>query len=640
MTSFQTQTIADTDRQDCRILLVEDNPDDAIFIREILSPDLAFDVVWVTTLAKAAGILDHVTFAAALLDLSLPDSTGIDTVRRFHQAAPDLPVIVLTGMESETLGIESIQNGAQDYLQKGSAVRDFLPRAVRYAIQRAQMQITLKESEERYRDLFDNAGDLISLTTHDDRFLYVNRAWETALGFGTQELAAISMSDIIHPDDQGRWRDMRLKVWAGHGEGPFEIRFVPKRSGCVTVEAHLGLNLKRGRADAIRGIFMDITERKRMESMKEEFIGILSHELRSPLTVICGAIESLKPFDIPREPDRQMEFLGMIDRNAVRLNKTIENVLALTRLESGKALIHRRALDLAPLLSEAVVNAHGLSGGRPIRIDKDVPSDLPPCHADGEMVMQVLSNLLSNAMRFAKSAVWVKACADPDGVRISVIDDGDGIPGDRMGSLFDKFVQVSRSAGRSGEYKGTGLGLAICKLIVRAHKGDIRAENSPGKGAAFHVRLPVYDEGVALKEAFETLRNHPVGKVNPVSLILVTLERQESVEGAQVGGDADKILRLLEERLKDVLREQDRIVRTGQRIAILSDTDQQEAELICKRVIHKLKPTKRQKSDVTGPLVAVGRATYPDDGGNVSALLDAAARERRAILEIGTDPSP
>jgi len=192
----------------------------------------------------------------------------------------------------------------------------------------------------------------------------------------------------------------------------------------------------------------------------------------------------------------QADALKVTTKAVNRLTKIINDILDLSRFSSGKIKFEPAPLKVLALI-EAMTKSlkMGIKDGR-IALDLNLAQDLPDCYGDSEMINRLLTNLLDNALRFAKSKVVIQAKANQGLVEISVSDDGPGIQSDRIKYIFDKFVQISRPRGGSG-YKGTGLGLAICKEIVEFHKGKIWAEAKEGQGAQFHFTLPVYSEQVA-----------------------------------------------------------------------------------------------------------------------------------------------
>ena len=229
-----------------------------------------------------------------------------------------------------------------------------------------------------------------------------------------------------------------------------------------------------------------------MERLRDEFVGTVSHELRSPLAIIKWSIGHLKD-GLAGSVKEEKEVIAGIFRNCERLERMVNDVLDLSRLESGKATVNRRPIDLVPILQETVQNFQKSAAKNHVVLEADLPPILPDLHADPDMVMQLVANLLDNAIRFAKGKVQIKAGVEGNSLQVSVIDDGPGIAEGDLKRLFSKFEQITRPAGPTG-YKGTGLGLAICKEIIQQHGGRIWAESVVGEGAQFHFTLPTAGE--------------------------------------------------------------------------------------------------------------------------------------------------
>lgn len=250
----------------------------------------------------------------------------------------------------------------------------------------------------------------------------------------------------------------------------------------------------------------ELQRRRQVEEFKDQVISSVSHELRSPLTVVKAAIANLwdglaGPLS---EPQAQLVYIAL--RNTHRLNRLIENFLDLSRLEAGKIQAHPQALDARRLAKETVEGlrlAFGAEKRHDIRLD--LPEDLPSLHADPDLFQQVLNNLLDNALRYARSWVSVRARPIEGGseVRFTVSDDGPGIPPERLGDLFNKFVQVNRPPAGGG-YKGTGLGLALCKELVAMNGGRIWAESPSGEGGVFHFTMPCRPPKAAAEKSDES----------------------------------------------------------------------------------------------------------------------------------------
>ena len=238
----------------------------------------------------------------------------------------------------------------------------------------------------------------------------------------------------------------------------------------------------------------DMTPQEELARLRAEFLGMVSHELRVPLTSIKGAITTLFASSTVLDPVEMRQFYRIIDHQTDRMRDLISDLLDVTRIETGSLSITPEPTDVASLVDEA--RNTFLSGGGRNTIEMDLPPDLPWIMADRRRIVQVLNNLLSNAARYseASAAIRLTAVREDCYVGISVADKGRGIPADLLPHLFRKFSPVDSENGER-ETQGTGLGLAICKGIVEAHGGRIWADSDgPGLGTKFTFTIPVAEE--------------------------------------------------------------------------------------------------------------------------------------------------
>ena len=293
-----------------RILLVEDNPDDADLLQEMLAQVREqLEITRVERLQQAEEHLKqgrHVD--AILLDLGLPDSMGIATLERIACAASNLPIIVLTGLEDEALGTEAVRKGAQDYLVKGQTKARMLVRSIHHAIERKQMEAALRESESRFRNIFDHAAMGIAISDCAGRFVQCNAAYCGLTGYHQEELAAIEFPSLIHPEDRERNVAFIQKLLSGELPS-FEIenRYVHKDTRLVWVHKYVSLlRDDRGQPAHIIALVTDMTERKQTEdvlrflgqcgvsSSGEEFFRELARYLAKTIDMDFVCIDRLK----------------------------------------------------------------------------------------------------------------------------------------------------------------------------------------------------------------------------------------------------------------------------------------------------------------------------------------------------------
>jgi two-component system phosphate regulon sensor histidine kinase PhoR len=238
-------------------------------------------------------------------------------------------------------------------------------------------------------------------------------------------------------------------------------------------------------------VFHDISEVKRLETVRSDFVANVSHELRTPLTAIRGYVETLLRAP-PSDPAEAADFLGVIERNTERLSRLTEDLLTLSDLESGKMPLTRRPVDITQLLHRVLEVFWAQASKKKLEIVKLIDPGLPPLLGDFDRLQQLLINLVDNAVKYTPSGgrITVSAgkTADAGLMQLAVSDTGSGIPEKDIPRLTERFYRVDKA--RSRELGGTGLGLAIVKHIVQAHQGKLEIESIGQKGTAVRVCLP------------------------------------------------------------------------------------------------------------------------------------------------------
>jgi len=228
-------------------------------------------------------------------------------------------------------------------------------------------------------------------------------------------------------------------------------------------------------------------ERKRLEKMKDKFLTTISHELLTPLTIMKGGLSILNKEGAESVTSKQKEILGLFSRSIDRLMLIVKDILDFSRLESRRVNINCHIINIKPLIQEVINGLHSQLEEKNIIIENNI-SELPHVFADPNLIIQVLTNILSNAQRYAKTKITFSSQSTDQFVCICIKDDGPGIALKNQKKLFTEFEQIHRSEDQG--YQGTGLGLAICKEIITLHKGKIWVESDEGKGAQFCFALP------------------------------------------------------------------------------------------------------------------------------------------------------
>lgn len=232
----------------------------------------------------------------------------------------------------------------------------------------------------------------------------------------------------------------------------------------------------------------ELEELKRVDKLKDEFLSMVSHELRTPLTSINAYVETL--LDMSEEQSYEREFLEIIDIESGRLSRLINDILDLSKIEAGKMDFHFEKYSINNLIKHSIKNMESYAKKRLVSLELDLDENIKEITIDNDRIMQVLLNLISNAVKFSNEneKVIIKSNLENRFVKISVIDSGIGISEEFMPIVFEKFKQVQGVLKRSSG--GTGLGLPICKNIVESHSGKIWVESKIGKGSKFIFTLP------------------------------------------------------------------------------------------------------------------------------------------------------
>jgi PAS domain S-box-containing protein len=387
--------------------------------------------------------------------------------------------------------------------------------------ERRQAERQVKESEERYRDLFESASDLIQSVGADGSFIYVNRAWREALGYSEEEIKNLLLFDIIHPDSLSHCSEMFRRVMSGEKLAHVEARFVTKDGQTIDVEGSVSCSLKEGQPVATRSIFRDITERKRFEAelaqardvavesarLKAEFLANMSHEIRTPMNAIIGMSGLLLDTSLTAE---QRDFAETVRSSAEALLTLMNDILDFSKIEAGKLSFETMDFDLRNAVEGAVDLLAEAAQAKGVELFSMVYADVPTeLRGDPGRLRQVLLNLLSNAVKFTERGeivvrVTKETEVDTSAVlRFAVTDTGIGIPEEAQRRIFDVFSQADGSTTR--KYGGTGLGLAISRQLVEMLGGQIGVESTPGNGSTFWFTV------MFEKQSPEIARREPPG---------------------------------------------------------------------------------------------------------------------------------
>jgi NtrC-family two-component system sensor histidine kinase KinB len=247
---------------------------------------------------------------------------------------------------------------------------------------------------------------------------------------------------------------------------------------------------KKGFLIGVVLLLRDVTRLTELDRLKSEFVMTASHELRTPLTSIGMSIDLLLEGTAKKLSEKEQQLLSAAHEDLQRLKAFVSNLLDLSKIEAGKMEMELSSIPTRILFEKTVAVFKAQSEEKAVNLSCNVQEGLPNVKADDNKITWVLTNLISNALRYTPSGGHIKLSAESFGpsVQISVSDDGPGIPYEYQSKIFDKFVQVKSDKAVGG----SGLGLAICKEIVRAHGGTIWVDSVPGSGSTFTFTLPIW----------------------------------------------------------------------------------------------------------------------------------------------------
>lgn len=482
------------------VLIVDDTPADARLLMTALAP-LGCQIRLLQTGALALRSIEAQLPTAILLDVRLPDCNGYEVCERLKASARSqlVPVIFTSALSDTSDKIRAFEVGGVDYIVKPFHPAEVLARVRLHLTEhqlRQQLEAQnqqLQQQQERWQLAIAGTGDGIVDWNRETDTIFVSDRLKEMLGYGpdTWPEAPTPWLDLLHPDDRDRAADT-LRDYFDRRTTDYraELRLRCANGTYRWVLAR-GRALWNGDRRPLRmvGSLQDISERKAIEQMKAEFVSLVSHELRTPLTGIQGALKLIASGTFDQQPARVKELLAIAQADSDRLMRLINDILHMERLESGAYSLELRPCPLDGAIAQAVRTVSPLSGAARITITPEPTTAI--AFADGDAILQILTNLLGNAIKFSPpdTAIHLTVTPQKDGwLLLSVRDRGRGIPAKYLTSIFDRFWQVDLSDSR--QKGGTGLGLAICQQLVQRHGGRIWAESTPGEGSTFHFTLP------------------------------------------------------------------------------------------------------------------------------------------------------
>lgn len=518
-----------------RILLIDDNYDDRLLITHALErefPEVEFLEVYREQDFEQA--LFSKQFDLVITDYELRWTDGLTVVQKLKNMYPECPVIMFTDSGTQEVAVEAMKLGLDDYILKSATHYIRLPAAVKSALDKVEAQKKVVSLEVRLQTLLNNLNVGVYRLSGNGVLLEANNAFLQLMGLsGTQ----------FH---QNEYTELLSKLLYS-GEGDREI--ILRQQGDTVVWVKISQTIINiDGAIIIDGLMEDISEAKRRDAereaaiteladakeelkrllgeaceanrIKDQFMAIVSHELRSPLTSILGWAKILRSKKLPEA--QLAQGLETIERNAKLQNTLIEDILDISRIIQNRLNIQRRPIKIVPLITTVIEDVKPAAQAKSISIESSINPMVANVMADPERLLQIIRNLLNNAIKFTEQGgkVFIQLEQIDSSIYITVKDTGVGIGADFLPHVFEPFRQADTSVARA--HKGLGLGLAIVSRLVEMHKGKVSvASEGIGKGATFTIELPVYIGQVASGQVVQTAEIEELPSLQGMHILVV-----------------------------------------------------------------------------------------------------------------------
>jgi PAS domain S-box-containing protein len=381
-----------------------------------------------------------------------------------------------------------------DIIEEKEKVKGILLRG-RDITKRQRAWEELVKLEENYRVLAETSADGVLTIDPLGRLTYVNPSFEKMCGRRKNQILATLFRDYLSEDSIYLFQQISLDIRKkGEKIENVELELVNSNGYSIPIEVNIAPLKKDNEFAGVECTVRDITERKKIEEelkkserLKTEFMNIAAHELKSPVTPIKGYLDLIIQ---DKDASKKVKNWARISlRNSMRLMKLVNDILDVSRLDSDTMRFDMEKLDLSEILTEVSEDMKPVIDEKKLEFKNYIRKNLPSILGDRNRLLQVLKNLLVNAIKFTDNgSIILKAKKEDKYILISVEDTGIGISADELKKIFTKFYQAYTGDDRKNE--GTGLGLFICKEIIGKHNGEIWAESELGKGSKFIIKLP------------------------------------------------------------------------------------------------------------------------------------------------------
>jgi signal transduction histidine kinase len=454
-------------------------------------------------------------YDVALLDLMMPSLSGLEVLAEVRESRPDLVVIVITGYATIEHSIESMKKGAFDFIPK-PFTPDQLRVVVAKALEHTRALQDIATEQSRMRVLINRLSDGVLATDINKQVALCNPAFRRLLNYDGPAPLGCQLDELAPPEPLRRLIDESLAITPpDFSELTTEIHLPLAEAGVPpgkeTAPAETGdegptkdpeeperiLAVRcvpfRDRPDRNIGtitVLQDVTAHKKLEQQKSDFVSMVAHEIRSPMSSVLMQLNALRDGLAGELTEKQLEITGRASARIQSLVDLASELLDLSRIEAGLIAQGREQLDPAERIREQVEHHRNLAEAKSITLQAALPEALPPILFNRQSFDEVLSNLITNAIKYTPEGGTVEVSARPEGseLRLAVRDTGFGLSPEDQAQIFRRFYRVKNAQTRF--ITGTGLGLPIVKQILAAHDARIHVESTEGEGSTFIVHLP------------------------------------------------------------------------------------------------------------------------------------------------------
>ena len=482
-----------------RILVVDDERGLREGCKRVLVPE-GYLVESAESGEEAWQLVQTKPYDLLLIDIKMQGMSGLDLLPSVLQRDGDIVCIIVTGYATLETAVEATKLGAFDFLRKPftpdeltSLVRKGLEKrklsleAKRLREEREQSLLALAAEQSRLRTVINAMSDGVLVANREGTLVLYNPAALRLAAF--RQLPSVGCAMEACLSDQGLLARIREEMEAA----PAERAYISQETqvGDLSVLASIApVRDERGRLMGAVILLRDITRLKELDRLKSEFVSLVSHELKAPISTIQSYLETILA-GYGSDPEKTRQWLERARERSAAALALIQDLLDISRMESRQVDRQVELLSVADVVLEAAALLKPQADARGLTVKLDLPAGLPRVYGSREELSRLFTNLLSNAIKYnrERGRITVAGAADSAYLTVAVEDTGIGMPADALPRLFSDFYRVKTPETRS--ITGTGLGLAIVKRIAEAHQGRVTVESTQGKGSTFTVSLPL-----------------------------------------------------------------------------------------------------------------------------------------------------